>query len=445
MERTKWLDGLRGIAAAIVAFDHFFMGEVWHPFLSFWADPPESGGRFVQLPPVRILFGAHAMVTLFMVISGYAISINILKARPSAQYYNRISSAVLRRVFRIYLPVLFVALISQLLFFFNLYNWTFDEGLLKGLKPWTNPWAHIKWLFLYMADSVNIIAFEYNGGFNGQLWTMPVEFRGSNVIFLLLMALSAWRPKLRLWFLPVLALYFLWYGIWDIFGFIWGLWLAEKAVAAAPATGTTTREASDDDDEKLPLFPFSSADWKHRLLSRKNFTVSRITTTIAFLIGYHLLCLGDDGHLTPGYQFLAVLQPAKWRDNWEVMQWCWKSVGAVFMVYAISESRLLQRPFNTRPVQYLGKISFSLYIVHQAIYHLWRDPLRNFIWLLANGSPYPGSIEATANDPMSFHVAWWATGVILGTVVIYASHYYTIYVDNKCVAFTKRVEKWLTS
>ncbi|KAE8333728.1 acyltransferase 3 [Aspergillus sergii] len=447
MERTKWLDGLRGIAAAIVAFDHYFMGEVWHPFVSFWADPPEGNRRFVQLPPIRILFSAHAMVTLFMVISGYAISINILKARPSQQYYTRISSAVLRRPFRIYLPVLVMSTISQLLFFFNLYNWTFDEDLLKGLEPWKAPWAHIEWLFLYMTDSLNIIAFAYNGGFNGQLWTMPVEFRGSNVVFVLLVALAAWRPKLRLWFLPLLSLYFLWYGLWDTFGFIWGLFLAERAAAAAtPATGNGTTQTTDtDDEEKLPFFPLSRSNWKSRLLNRKNFTLARITTAISFLLGYHLLCLGDDGKLTPGYQWLSVFHPAKWRDDWQVIHWCWKVVGSALLVYAIGESPLLQRPFNTRPVQYLGKISFSLYLVHQAIYHLLRDPLRNYLWLLGNGTAYPGSVEAAATDPMSFHVAWWASGIVLGTVVVYAAHYYTIYVDNKCVALTKRIEKWLTS
>ncbi|KAF5860616.1 hypothetical protein ETB97_001320 [Aspergillus alliaceus] len=440
MERTKWLDGLRGVAAAIVAFDHFFMGEIWHPFVSFWAEPPEGNRRFVQLPPIRVLFSAHAMVTLFMVISGYAISINILKSRPSPQFYTRISSAVLRRVFRIYLPVLVIATISQFLFFFDLYHWTFDEGLLKGLKPWTSPWSHIKWLFLFLSDSMNIMAYTYSGNFNGQLWTMPVEFRGSNVTFLLIMGLAAWRPKIRLWFLPFFAIYFLWYGLWDLFSFIWGLWLAEKSVATTP-----TEIDDDDDSEKLPLFPFSPNNWKHRLLSRKNFTVARITTALSFLAGYHLLCLGDDGHLSPGYQFLAAIQPSKWNNDWGVIHWAWKCVGAALLVYAINESRLLQRPFNTRPVQYLGKISFSLYLVHQAIYQMWRNPLRDYLWVLATGTPWPGSVEAPVQDAVAFHVAWWASGVILGTVVLYAAHYWTIYVDNRCVALTKRVEKWLTS
>ncbi|RAH70406.1 acyltransferase family protein [Aspergillus aculeatinus CBS 121060] len=443
-DRIQWLDGLRGIAAAIVAFDHYFMSDVWHPFVSFWAEPPEANRHLVQLPPIRILFSAHSMVTLFMVISGFAISVSLLKARHSPQFLPRVTSAIVRRLFRIYLPVVVLATLSQILFFFDLYHWTFDEGFLDGLQPWTSPWDHIKWLCGYMADSINVIAFEYRGGLNGQLWTMPLEFRGSNVVYLLTVGLSAWRPKLRLWALPLLAGFFLWAGNWDIFGFIWGLWLAERAINT---TSVASAMADDDldDEEKLSRPSCSTAQCRFRSSLRKLFTLSRMITFLTFVVGYYLLCLGSDGQLPRGYQFLAALQPAKWKDRWEIYHWCWKSVGAACLVYAIAQSPWLQRPLNTRPVQYLGKISFSLYLLHETIYQLWRNPLRDFVYLLASGNPYLTSAEALRDDPFAFHVAWWGSGIILGAVVVLASHYYTIYVDNKCVTLAKRLERWFTS
>lgn len=463
MERTTWLDGLRGIAATIVAFDHFFMGDIWYPFRSFWSDPPEENRRLIQLPPIRILFSAHAMVTLFMVISGYAISINLIKAREQQQhshpisrgpvFFSRLSSAVLRRIFRIYLPVLVISIISQFLFFFNLYNWTFDDGVLRGIQPLTSPFAHIKWLIIYMMDSMNMIAFEYNGGFNGQLWTMPVEYRGSCVIYLFVIGLANWKRKFRLWILPLLAVYFLWYGIWDIFGFIWGLWLAESEVGVATLEYRSDLEhdiienGGDDnfqEDEKiLPLlWVKGKSHWRRFATPRRMRLLSNIVTIFAFIMGYHLLCLGDDGHLTPGYQWLEHLNSSKWKENWQVYHWCWKSVGAALLVYAVNNSPILQRPLTTRFVQYLGKISFSLYLVHQAIYHLWRDPLRNWVYLIINGSPYPGNVEA---NPVSFYLTWWISGMIIAPIVAIAAHYYTIYVDHKCVVLTKRIEKLLTT
>ncbi|TQB67420.1 hypothetical protein MPDQ_006048, partial [Monascus purpureus] len=174
MDRTTWLDGLRGIAAAIVALDHYFMGGVLDvAFRSFWADPPEDNRRFIQLPPIRLLFASHAMVPLFLVISGYAISINLLRARNNSSvssaaaaaaaascegdFVRRLSSAATRRIFRIYLPVVAIASISQLLYFCNLYRWDFGDEVVWGRRPWTAPWLHVTFLTRYILDIMNII------------------------------------------------------------------------------------------------------------------------------------------------------------------------------------------------------------------------------------------------------------------------------------------------
>jgi peptidoglycan/LPS O-acetylase OafA/YrhL len=463
MERTKWLDGLRGIAAAIVAADHFFMSDVWHPFVSYWTDPPEGNRHIVQLPPIRILFSAHGMVTLFMVISGYAISISLLNARSGPQFLARVSSAVVRRVLRIYMPVFVTASLAQIFYFFDLYHWPFDEGFLETLpKPWTAPWDHFTWVLNYMADSINIIAFEYRGALNGQLWTMPVEFRGSNVVYLLIVGLSGWRAKSRFYVLPLLACFFLWYGNWDIFGFIWGLWLAERA--RSRVSTTTPSLPSDeplnsefemaefeDEDRSRSFFtaPLRLGSWRGKLRckspkSRECITLSRISAVLIFIAGYYLLCLGNDGHLPPGYQFLSVLQPSRWKDKWDIYHFCWKTIGSAMLVYAIGELPCLQRPLDSRVVQYLGKISFALYLLHETIYELFRNPLRDLIYSVLSGKEYESSGVALGNDPLSFHAAWWSTGVLLGAVVVGASHFYTIYVDDWCVAFAKKVDRWLS-
>jgi peptidoglycan/LPS O-acetylase OafA/YrhL len=418
-----------------VAFDHYFMGEINQPFRSSWSDPPEDNRRLVQLPPIRLLFAAHAMVPLFMVISGYAISINILRLRKSPNHFLlQMSSAVTRRMFRIYLPVLVIAAISQVLFFFNLYHWGFGEGVLRGLQPWTSPWSHFTYLVTYMMDNVNIIAFQYNEGLNSQLWTMPVEFRGSCVVYLVIAGLSTWRSNLRSWALVIMSLYFLWYGMWDIFGFTAGLYLAEIEISGAA-------DAEDEDNIELPLY--SAEKWRNWLRSTRRFSSLYCRTGIAlvFITGIYLLCLGDDGQLPPGYQSLAALQPPYW-INWDIIHFSWKAVGAILTVFAIQKSPYLQHPLNTRPIQYLGKISFSLYLVHQTMYHLWRDPVKNFIWRTVNGNPYPGGEEGS-QDPWSFIATWLGSGLILGPVTIYVADLYTRFVDQRCVAFTKRIEKAL--
>lgn len=425
------------------------MDNIWFPFVSFWTDPPEANRSLVQLFPIRILFSAHGMVTLFMVISGYAISINLIKDQKNPNFLARVSSAIVRRVFRIYLPMLVTAGIAQLFYFFNLYHWDFDEGLVAEIPPpWTAPLGHLKWLLNYMADHINIIAFEPRGGLNGQLWTMPLEFRGSNVVYILITGLSTWRMKSKLYVLPVIAAFFIWYGNWDTFGFVWGLWLAQKAVAA--------HESSQDHASELEMAEFEGGFHGYSPLPRvfglgsakmrkHGHVLSFIAKASTFVMGYYLLCLGNDGYLPPGYQFLSALQPFRWRDRWAIYQFCWKTIGSAMLVYGISEFPRLQKPLITRPVQYLGKISFALYLLHETIYALWRNPLRDFVFLILSGSEYESSGHASGISPFAFYLTWWITGAILGTVSVVAAHYYTIHVDNRCVALAKKVDRWLSS
>ncbi|CAG7946349.1 unnamed protein product [Penicillium nalgiovense] len=415
MDRTAWLDGLRGIAAAIVATDHYFMGAVFdNAFLSFWADPPAENRRLIQLPPIRIIFAAHAMVPFFLVISGYAISINLLRLRnrDGGDFVHRLSSAVSKRIFRIYLPVMVIAIISQ-------------EAL-----DFTMVTHHLRYVFRYMLDIMNIINAQWNGGLNDQLWTMTMEFRGSCIVYVTVLGLAFWRPQLRRIGLAALIGYWFYFGVWDVFAFLAGLYLAETRLLS---------EANPTDEEfKSPHQ--SPKGWVSKL---KFINSLAIWNYFCFLFGLYLVCLSDDGELPPGYQFLKLVESSRWEDDWEVPSRCWKTVGSVLLVYALSELSLLQRLFNARPIQYLGKISFSLYLVHQSVYHLVRDPVINILWYIATREPYPGTEDASKLGG-SFAFTWLAGYVVMSAINLYTAHLYTKYIDERCVRMAKRIDKWLT-
>lgn len=435
MDRTTWLDGLRGIAAAIVATDHYFMGGVLDAaFLSYWADPPEENRHFYQLPPIRLLFAAHAMVPLFLVISGYAISINLLRIRNSSNntssddLLRRLASATTRRILRIYLPVLAIAAISQLLYFCNIYQWTFGDEVVFGRRPWTAPWFHITYLFRYMLDIMNILNFQGNPGLNGQLWTMPMEFRGSCVVYITVLGLAFWRPPFRRLALLGMMAYWFYFGLWDIFGFLAGLYLAERRV--------TSSDSSETGEEKTKLLPYNIP----MTFQKDHITkLAKLRTALCFIFGIHLLCLSDDGYLPPGYQFLGLVESSRWEGDWAIISKCWKTAGAALTIYAISKSNhYLQRPLRSGPIQYLGRISFALYLVHQSVYHLIRDPVRKFLWLLLAREPYPG----TSN--LVFGVVWFVNYGITAVVNVYLADLFTRLVDVKCVELAKRIERWIT-
>ncbi|KAK1242490.1 hypothetical protein MKX08_005302 [Trichoderma sp. CBMAI-0020] len=433
MTRAIWLDGLRGIAAAIVATDHYFMGAILHAgFRSFWADPPEENRRLYQLPPLRLVFAAHAMVPLFFVISGYAISINLIRLRAGSNsegFLRRLSSAVTRRGLRIYLPVLCITVISQILFFLNLFQWEPADEIVWGRKPLTAPWFHVEFVARYMLDNINILAIQYNGGLNGQLWTMALEFRGSCVVYLLLLGLAFWRPRPRLWALGALMAYWFYFGFWDVLGFLAGYWLAELEMLSELETVGT--EA----DYLLWLKPYVP-------VRMRSVNFSAVRTYAMFIVGIWFLCLSDDGALPPGYQFLQIAESSRWDGNWGIVDKTWKTVGSVLVVSAISSTELLQYPLNSKPVQYLGRISFSLYLVHQTIYHLLSDPVKNILWFIATGGSQPGD---DAGEYIITSAFCWIVGfIILSTINLYTANYYTKFVDERCIKLAKQFDQWVS-
>lgn len=82
------------------------------PFV--WGLGHEGESYIVQLPFVRILFsGGNAAVAIFFVLSGYVLSISPLQKFHNGHLrkaYTGLVSAVIRRPFRLYIPVIGVSL-----------------------------------------------------------------------------------------------------------------------------------------------------------------------------------------------------------------------------------------------------------------------------------------------------------------------------------------------
>lgn len=488
MDRTKYLDSLKGLAAVIVAFDRLFLNDLNLAFRSYWAEPASKNRVWLQLPFFRIIFAAHAMVTLFFVISGYVVSINLLRLRErrnQVDFLGQVASAATRRVFRLFLPVAVIACVSQFLFWVNLYTWTSVEikqfVAEHKIRPWSAPGGHIAFLFRYLTDIVNPFgALQYkdvNHGLNEQFWTMPVEFRGSCLVYFLVVVMAPWRAQRRLIVLGALAVYFLWYGMWDVATFVAGLWLAEMKVKQEAEQGYTNHPQhhpgfeEDSDEENIngtlqPPFSWSTTSSLSSTLSslstwsssfradskktRQILTPVSITNIVLFALGIHLLCLpsgstsGNDGHLTTGYRILLILQPSTWK-TWDVIHHSWKAIGSVLVIHSINNSPrwLFQRPLETsRTLQYFGRISFPLYLVQQIVYSLWREPIKNWIWKDLTGYAYPGG-QLADREPFACVVMWMGATMILGPVLVYVSEEVGRYIEGVGLLAAREVERFL--
>ncbi|KAK0625561.1 hypothetical protein DIS24_g11112 [Lasiodiplodia hormozganensis] len=395
---NAWIDGVRGLAALIVTLDHLF----WHligPLFQGWKSfPADAHSSILQLPGPSIIFGARAMVPLFFVISGYCISLSSIRARSSSTtnpqssspspLLTTLSTSVFRRALRLMLPVLAIAAFSQLVYACGGYSaWPehFDAASLPSPDN-LSPLAHATYLLTYAGSLFDQVltgtrcpgtgTADCPVGLNGQLWTIPLELRGSFVVYLCVLGLARTRDKPRKWVLAALAgALLVWRGWWEGATFVAGLLIAELTTAAAAGTKgdgndggdepgvemeqqrREEEEEDDDDDdydgegdEDLILFspateppawlplplrsrPSSYDRWstirgaawmreesgKRLLLCmlRRN-GISRNARSAAFaLVGVWLLCFPNDpdmlGGYGPCYSFLmSHLAPARW-------------------------------------------------------------------------------------------------------------------------------------
>lgn len=193
-----------------------------------------------------------------------------------------------------------------------------------------------------------------------QLWTIPVELRGSFISWIVVIGVSRVRPLIRLGLLFLISSYVLARNHQYEALFLFGVVLAELYVQ---------REA-------LPVTTTETAAYKVR-------------SSILFAVSLFFLSYPAAGGATSlGWQFLYKIAmfatqtpPIK-----ELSIVFYPKIGAILCVYIVSQSQLLQRMFSTAVAKYCGKISFSLYYVHYAILNwfgfrvmiaFWDSPLGN--------------------------------------------------------------------
>ncbi|KAJ5308994.1 hypothetical protein N7508_004373 [Penicillium antarcticum] len=416
MSRVKWVDGLRGIASFVVAFNHYFCGEIPMPFRTYGTEPPEENRRLIQLPPIKFLWSMKAMVLLFMVMSGYSSARSLLETRERRpdQLADRLRSSICRRPFRLLLPVFALAVSSQVAFYCDLFKGALAEDFATWVQPWASPWRHLLYICGYMADNLHIIEFQWNRGMNAQTWTIPFDLRGSYIIYFVIFVQAAWKPRMRFYSLGIMVLYFLRYGRWDIFCFLAGLGLAEISI---------------DHD---------------RTRDYRRFLGGSISYVLRLAVGVYLFSLsGEEDKYPADYRSLGLLQPQIWsRWGWVDARQTWNAVGAVLLFSVLMQSSRAQRVLSMRVFQHLGRLSLPIYLWHLLVYQVIRRPLRDRVWWSLENRPYPGHLKA-AERFNSLLTAVVVSGAICGTGVLLVAELYARFMDPHFVRMTRNIDTWI--
>ena len=310
VERTKELDGLRGVAALTVVF--------WHFFCLF----PKSQWTLVwKASPLYVLVAGGEAVLLFFVLSGFALSAMYVETRNSGY-----KSFALRRIIRIYGPYLGALVFAV----------AADRMLSHGHRSHFSLWFNRTWTVPFCwADvwtHVGFIGIYNYAVFNTAFWSLVHEMRLSLVFPIMYVAVSGRRLSVQIGFACLLV----------IAGTV-----CEATIAKQSDVGLTVLYSS---LFVLGLCIFERksalAEWYGKLTPRGRFAV--VTVSLVLFYCGRLL-----SHVLPASISPLTCLPL--------------GLGAAGLTMLAFSSYRLSNILRSRPISWLGRMSYSLYLVHGTI------------------------------------------------------------------------------
>lgn len=426
---TAYLDGIRGLAALFVFFCHFF-----YTAFSIADGYGKDGGNYIfwKLPFIRLLVSGPTMVCLFFVVSGYALSLKPLKQIRSRSYdgfANTMSSFVFRRAFRLFLPTatstFMVVVLLQLGVYEKTRDFANDTNFVRGviethpLQAYSLNWQLWHWTW-EMFDFVHVWGWEKFGGstmYDVHLWTIPVEYRCSMMLFLVLFGLARVRTGIRFACLSGLMWFCLRNDRWEMVLFLAGAGLAEMDIirgAHNPQPQTPSLAC--------PILPFDE-----KLVAKSPVSKGLVWIVLSIPAMYLMSepDLGTEG--VPGWQFLGSLIPEYFSDKYRF----WQIWGSILFIFCVARSPPWQRIFNTSAVQYFGRISYALYLMHGPVMHTAGFMIERWAWSITGteGTAYPRGfiLAAVFNIPLVI----WAADVFCRAVDA-PTVKFSRWIENKC-------------
>lgn len=438
---TAWLDGLRGLAALCVYNHHFLYQYTWMIFLGW---DGKDNDWAIDLPIIRVFYLGPPMVSTFFVVGGYVISLKPLQLIQTNSSSSRekllqtTCSFTFRRFLRLYLPAFvstgFVMVGTYLGLFDFVSSLLQDSKLFPGQREkcmtrYSSFYAQVVFWVREMLNLTNVYrpGYFYYPIHDLHLWTLPFEYRASLILTIALLGLAQTGNHFRLWTLSLLGLYCTYVlDAWDLSLFFWGSGIAQLDIIR----NTSMRG----EPNEIPMF----AENEKPLMARvKSWFTPVITAAFrkslfaaAFLIAMWLFTApAMNVRVAPGYVWLSsYLVPTTASAPERILP----GFGTVLLVLLLRECspQSVGRLFLTRPyVQYLGKISFALYLVHGPILHMIGYSVPILIWNHSNRE----------------HIAVWTGGLLAGWavslfIVLCAADVFAREVDSRCVAAARWIE-----
>lgn len=309
------VEGVRGLAALAVILSHSAL-TFWPYLHGDLADSRSGFERWLFDSPFGFVYSGAGAVCVFFVLSGFVLGRNVL---GRAGLLQALPGMVLRRYFRLMLPILFSCLLAWAVFVFML--------------PHVDRHALGEWIRLFggfdfslgnaLRQGVVDTILWGESDYNWALWTMRIEFFGSLLVYGLGALLTYWqRPG---WLLPVAAL---------------------ACLSLAPGG----------DGMYYALFVFGMA-----LAQGKQTFNSRVLAVLLLLAGLYLTGYHEESR---SYRLIEQHLALTWQGeplgNYDLAN----MLGGMLIVGAVLKSPWLGQGLSGRAMVWLGRMSFSAYLLH---------------------------------------------------------------------------------
>lgn len=444
---TLYLDGLRGYASICVLNSHVVTAFTNAPQMD-WGWGKDQYLTPTSLPGVRLLFSGPGMVTLFFLVSGFSCCLKPLEAMASNDPNNQsralknLSSSLMRRWFRLYLPVLCCTFMVSLFVYFGGFHlmdfYMTDDNLLHKPEKYVGQqfslFEQLKFWYDDMYELLNIWHIWPNGqpgtGYYGpftnpHMWFITVEFKASLILYCSLLALAIARPAQRFFALVLFACYMFLCGKDEILPYFFGACLAQVKLTIDAQRSPSANEAF----EKTATG--SIPDFLRPLIYANDRGVSRLIWTVLLVTSVWLMSTPAWSYSGPSYYLFTLVVPSTFVRQQTLMQLLGVAGLLLCLMTSTPESKV-RRFLTSRTALYLGRISFAVYIVHGPV-------------LLAIGYAVPIALwRVIGVGPVAFFIGLAAAEVVTIALSVWIADVFQRQIETRCVRFTRRVETWMT-
>lgn len=366
MNKVHSAESLRGLACLAVVFSHFF-GTFFPQLHNFYGSnlPKFEFIELIYNSPFAFFYSGTGAVFVFFVLSGYVLTLSFLKSKDSKR---KLKESLIKRYPRLAIPAIFSCLLMWVVLHFSV-----D---LENVSEWFRSVG---------AKTPNLLEAIYSGAigsfifgeakYNPVLWTMQIELLGSLIVYLICFFQKNNIIKYALVVISILASMSLSFmAFLGILSFILGHFLY--------------------------------------FFSRR---IPEFICIFLFVVGLYFC--GAHNESTSYTVFSKILG----ERTYNILNF----FGGGLIVFASIKSNIIDNFFNKNILLSLGKLSFSIYLVHIPIMYILGVPIFNIF--LNEGFNFVASALISIFISLLFTIA--------------LSVFYSRYIDDFAIRFSNSLSK----